>query len=532
MGQSYSGGFIDDLKNLHNIVITTACDFDEPSIGRNDKKFSAFVYLWLSQVYGYSPTSFYPYRTLEFIITPMDENEDGYISMAEAYDYVWSNDHSGEHPQIFSNPYCLAQSLALNELLNTCDLDLVSGWDLYMQDNHEDRGLEPNQTTDKCWITDDMWFEQYGHRVEVLQSGVTYDMCVRVRNRGEDPSPSNDAVLYTHWTKACIGGGWSGGWTGDVYHCNGTPVRVGDMIDSVVLPPISGGDNYVARIPWTTPLSEEYTPCLEFAGESLNELWHYCVLARIVDSQEQPDETFANMNFKNFVLDFNNVVSRNVTVMDVMSTGNSSYATGVVGLIHPELGNNSGPYTLKCEINGEEYWDHYASVSLKFDPLFRTSQPYMSTLNCYAYTTDSFEIYDNAQFENIYFSYDDDGFYPIIIKVNFYYPYEFGNSHIQSISLQLLDTQGDYIGGEEFIFNNNPYLANLMPHRRTDDPENTIAYSLNEPEDIIFVDVYNMQGQHLTRCKNINTATLDLPAGTYILRVQTENNSHSIKIIK
>ena len=548
MQQSYSGGFIDDLIGLDNIVVTTACNATEDARPMAHNDFSEFTYRWVSAISGNSPYDIIscdacsisnPYqhnvRMADCNVSDRgDHNYDGYVSMEEAFHYVKQYDQSKEHPQIESNPGCLSQTLALDELLysNNCSASLIQGWDLYMKDNPYDYGDEPNLSTNEHWLTEDIWFEENGELVESLQSGETYDFCVRVSNRGSVTSPSN-AILYAHWTKACIGGVWPGGWTGDYYDCNGNPVRKGGMIDSLILPPIEGGKSYVARIPWTTPDNNEFSPCFESEGEYLSELWHYCVLARIVDSQEQPNESITDMSLLDFVLNFNNVVSRNVTIMGIQEHGNSSVsATGVVGIVNPLPGEDNGPYTLKCYINGVEDWDLIANVTLTFPYSFYASQTAMTWQNCHDNNYGVFDLYDSARFDDIYFEWNDNNFYPLIVDIDFF---SFGSElyYIFDISFTLEDATGVFVGGEMFNFRHYPpSMANRI--RLHDAPMEEIGIEQKpiQAKDILYVDVYNAQGQLLMCTTSDNIESFNLPKGIYILHHVEENTSYSVKIIK
>lgn len=554
MQQDYAGGFIDDLIGLNNIVITTACNAtEEARIKAPYNYFDEFTYRWVCTISGDSP---YRMITSDLCDDPEDLNHtnpnmeecdipdegdyngDGYVTMQEAFNYAEFFDRQNEHPQIASNPGCLSRALALNELLypDDCSPVLIDGWDLYMKDNGLDIGEEPNTTTDESWISNAIWCEQNGQIVDVLQSGETYDVCVRIENRGNIASPDS-AELFTHWAKAHIGGTWPWGWYGEnTYDCNGTPVPRGGMIGSVYLPSIGPGETYTARISWTTPEVETYMPCLNFA-EDLAQLWHYCLLARIVDEQEQPDETITNMGLREFVLDFNNVVSRNVTVMRVQTDGISDpQLTGVVALTNPIEGENSGPYTLKCQIEGPEDWDHLAAVRLTFALSFYNAQTYMTEHNCYhTNSTGSFELTEGAYFDEIYFVDSDDGLFPIVLEVIYYDTYDPGDYPRFRIYLSLEDTGGQVVGGEDFYFYGDQQSTpnNIIRRDRFDENiEKEIVHKPVEPDEILYVDVYNAQGQLLMRTTNENIESLNLPQGVYILRQIGETQSYSIKFIK
>ncbi len=95
MEQCYSGGFLDDLAG-DGRVIATACRYDEVSwSGVEHSEYDEFVYHWTSGVNGETPFG---------ETTDADYNEDGYISMEEAFIYAEANDAARETPQYSSMP--------------------------------------------------------------------------------------------------------------------------------------------------------------------------------------------------------------------------------------------------------------------------------------------------------------------------------------------------------------------------------------------------------------------------------------------
>lgn len=536
MEQCYSGGFIDDLRSLENVVITTACSGNENSYALANFYYDEFVYHWLTAVNSSTPFNMYPYYMPMPTNLYADFDQNGYVTMDEAYRYATMMDTRNEHPLQESYPYCLAQSLTLNSLLDLCGgALLVDGYDLYMKDNIEDLGDEPNITTNYSWISDDIWFEENGERVNTLMSGQTYDVCVRVRNRGNDVS-SDQATLFVHWAKAHIGGSWPWGWTDDYYYdCGGTNVRRGELFGEVSLPSIPSGASYIARIPWTTPESEEYSSCIEFTGDNLSELWHYCVLARIVDDQEQPDETMTNISLKDFVLNYNNVVSRNVTIMDLQDDNLSNpHLTGIVGITNPSPWNESGPYRLICNVYGENNWEQSVIVRLTFSDHFYYYQTHLKWYGCEEYNSEGcFNIGTQTYFDSIYFSYNDEQLYPIKLDVIYMDSYDPGEYPEFVISMELRDVGGTIVGGEMFRFQNErPDLANVARSPIFSNPRKA-----GNPADCIYdemlsIDVYNLQGQHVMHYKGSEMSSLHLPKGSYILHVRYKNSSYQMKYIK
>jgi len=103
MDQCYAGGFIDDLQ-AENCVISTASDYDEPSYARTDLLYDEFVYHWISAVTGQTPGE-----------EPVDAdyNDNGIVSIEEAFVYANTNDTKDETPQ-YSSDSNVGYYLALN----------------------------------------------------------------------------------------------------------------------------------------------------------------------------------------------------------------------------------------------------------------------------------------------------------------------------------------------------------------------------------------------------------------------------------
>ena len=82
LGLCHSGGFIDELC-CENRVIATSCADSEQSWACTDKPYDEFVYYWICAVAGHD---------LEGNDVCADTDGDGYVSMAEAFDYACQHD--------------------------------------------------------------------------------------------------------------------------------------------------------------------------------------------------------------------------------------------------------------------------------------------------------------------------------------------------------------------------------------------------------------------------------------------------------
>ena len=151
MGQCFSGGFINALS-ANNRVITTACGTFEASYPLNDS-YDAFVYYWVSAIKGSEPNG-----------TPVnaDTNNDGFVSMSEAFNYVVSHDNSGEYPNYNSNPQDLGASLLLKSsdvIYGNSSVNLSETYSLYGNPNTtvswgcNGSGFNIYQSGSQCTVT-------------------------------------------------------------------------------------------------------------------------------------------------------------------------------------------------------------------------------------------------------------------------------------------------------------------------------------------------------------------------------------------
>lgn len=88
MEQCFSGGFLPALSKKGRSV-ATACRADESSYARGVDTYNEFIYHWISAVAGSTP---------EGQAVDADYNNDGYVSMKEAFDYAEQEDSKPETP--------------------------------------------------------------------------------------------------------------------------------------------------------------------------------------------------------------------------------------------------------------------------------------------------------------------------------------------------------------------------------------------------------------------------------------------------
>jgi hypothetical protein len=106
MEQCYSGGFLDNLsQNQMNRVFSSACRYDELSWAMPPNyEYDTYVFYWTAAVKGEDAYG---------VPCDADYNQDGLVSMHEAFLYAEANDISAETPQYNSNPALLGDDLCL-----------------------------------------------------------------------------------------------------------------------------------------------------------------------------------------------------------------------------------------------------------------------------------------------------------------------------------------------------------------------------------------------------------------------------------
>lgn len=90
------------------------------------------------------------------VFVKSDADNNGRVTMEEAFIYAKDKDRaSDEHPMYTSTPISVGEDLAFTHLAPAVDL--------YMKDNPEDTGKEPNTTTNEFWKS-----PQYGFAIKMI----------------------------------------------------------------------------------------------------------------------------------------------------------------------------------------------------------------------------------------------------------------------------------------------------------------------------------------------------------------------------
>ena len=263
LGQCYSGGFIDDLTKV-GCVVSAASRGSEPSWACLDIPYDEFVYHWTSAVNG---------ATHNQSQVNADADGNGRVTMLEAFCYARDHDRATkEHPMYVSTPISVGEDLAFNHLAPSVDL--------YIQDNFEDTGKEPNMTTNEFWKSPSIWIRNqndsiYEHENPYYSpTHVNAYINVRIHNRGKEAFDGRGRWIHMYWAEASTDI-TDETWKGREYDEN-SQYPTGGVLDSYPIESIIEPGSYKDFVlPWTLPGSLK---------DKKKENSHFCLIAKIMDT--------------------------------------------------------------------------------------------------------------------------------------------------------------------------------------------------------------------------------------------------------
>ncbi|MDE7438587.1 MAG: C13 family peptidase [Muribaculaceae bacterium] len=260
LGQSYAGGFIDDLNKV-GCVVTAATAENEESWACPDIPYDEFVYHWTCAVNGRNHAG--------VPVDGVDLYPDGRITMDEAFAYAKRMDRRNEHPMYNSNPVSVGQDLSFNRIPESIDL--------FIQNNPEDTGREPNLTTKEFWKCPAIWVRNQKDGIEIHENPVFEDeddevyVYVKIHNRGkEDYVGGKHLIVY--WAEASTAidhKTWRGRETNQYGDITGYSVNQPKKIGS-----INAGDSITMYFKWDCP---------DNLKDRMDGEYHFCLLAKILD---------------------------------------------------------------------------------------------------------------------------------------------------------------------------------------------------------------------------------------------------------
>ncbi len=188
--------------------------------------------------------------------------------------------------------------------------------DLWMQDNADDTGTEPDLSANPMYISDDIWVRnapdgltnQDHQNPNGEQTNYVY---VRVRNRGCSGGAAQSGTLKLYWAKASTALSWPSPWDSSIT----TPALMGETIGSQSVT-VNGGATQIVEFPWAPPDPSDYA---SFGADQA----HFCLLARIETSATAPFGMTSpeTSNLYTNVQNNNNIVWKNISIVDTDAAG-------------------------------------------------------------------------------------------------------------------------------------------------------------------------------------------------------------------
>ena len=233
-GQSYGGGLANDVAGSGCVVVSATDAAHWPTPATN-KPYSQFLYQWTSAInkansWGYAVES--------------DLNNDGYVTMDEAFQYAKGNDTI---PQYNSNPAYLGRELSFGDLAETTNL--------YIKDNYGDTGAEPNVSTGRYWDSPSIWVRNLDDGIEkhetvsYMGSGTKAYVYVKIHNRGKEVIGGTGRYLDVYWAFASTAVG-NKTWLGQETY---TGYKTGGYVGRTDIGAIEPGDSAVVKVEWKLP---------------------------------------------------------------------------------------------------------------------------------------------------------------------------------------------------------------------------------------------------------------------------------------
>lgn len=304
LGQCFSGGFIDNLQKKGR-VISAACTGAQSSYACADNiPYDEFVYKWTSGVAG---------CTAYGVPVNADQDRRGHITMDEAFNYARDNDRRPETPMYSSQPLSVGEDLAFDKAPELIDL--------YIRDNAEDTGKEPNLTAgDVFWNSPDVWVRNEADGITEHENPYyTTDhrsVCiyVKVTNRGAKDYMGSGKYLHLYWAKASTGltlKAWRGK---ELYngYVTGEHLRANHLDEKIL-----AGDSYTYFVDWVLPKD-----LIGSTSDNDTEHHHFCLFARVSDTPIDDDEGLYLRYNAVDILRSNKLAQKNLSIIRKSDTSN------------------------------------------------------------------------------------------------------------------------------------------------------------------------------------------------------------------
>lgn len=290
LGQCFSGGFNDNLRKT-GCVVASASKGSESSWACSDIPYDEFVYQWTCAVNE---------ATHKGVPVESDIDNNKRVTMEEAFNYAKEHDRVlKENPIYSSTPKSVGEDLAFNNIAQSLDL--------FIKDNDEDTGKEPNTTTDNFWGSPSIWVRNQNdsicdHENPIYSSDHPLAFVnVRVHNRGKEDFKGGGKWVIVYWAQASTGL-TAKAWKGREVYNGGWPT--GGALEAHPIPEITSGNYKDFSIKWALPELLQQYPEGNF---------HFCLLAKISDKPYDDGYVDGKVYFNK--RDSNDQAQKNVTII-------------------------------------------------------------------------------------------------------------------------------------------------------------------------------------------------------------------------
>lgn len=201
-------------------------------------------------------------------------------------------------------------------------------FDLMVRNSDVDLGYEPDNVSTNFWTSPDIWVRNVNdnspyHDNPLYGIGPNYAK-VRIVNKGCSSTDGNGKVKL-YWIKA---GTYLpiAGFEGNLFH-NGFPM--GGLIGEADLPVLGSYQEHIVTIPWNNiPDPANYS--------SLNEPWHFCLLAKIESSTDVSPLPETD-GYSYLLLNSNNIALKNVSILKAGTPGSGKIHVGNFTNVHKKF---------------------------------------------------------------------------------------------------------------------------------------------------------------------------------------------------
>lgn len=453
LGQCFSGGFNDNLTKV-GCVVASASTGSESSWACSDIPYDEFVYQWTSSINGANHLG---------SKIDADTDKNGRITMEEAFAYAKANDRrSAEHPQYVSTPLSVGEDLAFNHLAPAVDL--------YIKDNPEDTGKEPNLTTDEFWKSpsicvrneeDGIFEHQNPEYSSDHQMAFVY---VRVYNRGKKKFNGEGKWVHVYWAQASTGlttKAWKGR---EVYE---NKYATGGTTEAAPIPSINPGEYADVSIGWTLPQLLKNYPEGNF---------HFCLLAKLMDTPY--DDGYVDGRTYFDLRGSNDQAQKNVTIIRKkdLSKGFNVYVRNIESSakaytleLIPHTATDATLYSkakVEMEMSTKVYsaWERGGFISQDIEiPEKNSNEASLRTVRF---------VSPQSKLQRIYLEGNEFD----IVKLKFDFSTFSLNSTTYTFDLVQKDENGNIIGGETFVVESP--TRSFTPIEITKDPIGTGQFKL------------------------------------------------------